>query len=219
MSFDVLAPHYRWMEVVLAGEKLQQCRTAFLGRVAGANKVLILGEGNGRFLLECRRELPNAKITCVDVSARMLGLARERLTRHGARCERIDFVCADALAWKPAEGGFDLIVTHFFLDCFTPEQLAALVGKLANVAAPRANWLLADFQAASSGWRRVRSRLILWSMYRFFRVVTRLPAAQLTSPDALLTQYGFKLREQRVSDWGLLRSDCWERPGGLGQLT
>ena len=29
-SFDLLAPHYRWMEFVLAGRKLQECRTVFL---------------------------------------------------------------------------------------------------------------------------------------------------------------------------------------------
>src|SRR5579864_4929172 len=79
MSFDVLAPHYRWMEVVLAGEKLQRCCTAFLERISGARNVLILGEGNGRFLVECRRKIPKAHIVCVDASARMLTLAQRRL--------------------------------------------------------------------------------------------------------------------------------------------
>src|SRR5215469_5978584 len=71
MSFDVLAPHYRWMEFVLAGKKLQRCRTAFLSQVADRQNVLLVGEGNGRFLVECRRSLKNARITCVDASARM----------------------------------------------------------------------------------------------------------------------------------------------------
>jgi ubiquinone/menaquinone biosynthesis C-methylase UbiE len=211
MSFDVLAPHYRWMEFVLAGDKLQRCRTAFLDRVAESNKVLILGEGNGRFLLECRRKLPNAKITCVDASARMLARARERVAGQGGYRESIDFVCADALAWAPPEPGFDLIVTHFFLDCFQPGQLESLVAKLARAAAPGANWLLADFQSAAAGWQRYRSRLILWMMYRFFRVVTRLPATALTSPDVFLERNGFKLRERELRDWGLLHSDWWQR--------
>ncbi|HXC98086.1 MAG TPA: hypothetical protein VN048_02010, partial [Verrucomicrobiae bacterium] len=29
-DFDLLAPHYRWMEWLLAGPKLHRCRTAFL---------------------------------------------------------------------------------------------------------------------------------------------------------------------------------------------
>jgi ubiquinone/menaquinone biosynthesis C-methylase UbiE len=210
MSFDVLAPHYRWMEFVLAGEKLQRCRTAFLDSVAGAKNILILGEGNGRFLLECRRKSPDARITCVDASARMLSLARKRLDAS-VGCERIEFVCADALGWRPRDGEFDVIVTHFFLDCFRADQLEVLAGKLSRAAAPRANWLLADFQMAATGAQRIRSRVILWMMYRFFRIVTRLPAVKLTSPDAILQQQGFRLYERRISEWGLLHSDWWLR--------
>jgi ubiquinone/menaquinone biosynthesis C-methylase UbiE len=211
MSFDVLAPHYRWMEFVLAGDKLQRCRTAFLPRAAGANRVLILGEGNGRFLLECRRTLPDAKITVVDASAGMLDRARRRLKGQGINVEKIDFVCADALAWMPPKGAYDLIVTHFFLDCFRADQLETLIAKLAQAAAPRANWLFADFQSAPAGWARFRSRLILWLMYRFFTVITRLPANALTSPDPILQQHGFKLREREVFDWELLHSDWWQK--------
>ena len=210
MSFDILAPHYRWMEFVLAGEKLQRCRTAFLDHVAKANKVLILGEGNGRFLRECRRKLPNANITCVDASARMLALARERMTGQGGK---MNFVHADALEWSPSDSGFDLIVTHFFLDCFRREQLESLIAKLARAAAPQASWLLADFQSAGGGVQRYRSQLILWTMYRFFRVVTRLPATALIAPDTYLEQNGFTLRERAVREWGLLHSDWWQRTG------
>jgi hypothetical protein len=48
-------------------------------------------------------------------------------------------------------------------------------------------------------------------MYAFFRLVARLPARQLTSPDDALRRYGFALRERGVSEWGLLRSDKWTR--------
>ena len=208
MSFDVLAPHYRWMEVVLAGEKLQRCRTAFLERIPPAQNVLILGEGNGRFLMECRRKMPSAKILCVDASARMLALAQRRL---GDKRGPTDFVCADALMWVPPKRDFDLIVTHFFLDCFRPEQLDSLMARISEAAAPTANWLLADFQPAPAGLARLRSRLILWVMYRFFRVATRLPAKELTSPDVFLERYGFSLRERAVAEWCLLHSDWWQR--------
>ncbi len=211
MSFDVLAPHYRWMEFVSAGDKLQRCRTAFLDRVTAAKNILILGEGNGRFLLECRRKLPDAKITVVDASAGMLARARGRLARRGVDCGRIDFIRTDALSWTPPEGAFDLIVTHFFLDCFRAEQVEALVATLARAGTPRADWLLADFQTAPAGFARIRSRLILWTMYRFFTFVTRLPASSLTPPAPILERNGFKLLEREVIDLGLLYSDRWQR--------
>jgi len=210
MSFDVLAPHYRWMELVCAGEKLQCCRTAHLAHVLTARHILILGEGNGRFLVACRRQYPRAVITVVDASVRMIELARRRLSRQGVEADRIHFICADALTWTPPAGTFDLIVTHFFLDCFRRDQLELLIPKLARAAAPDAHWLLADFQTAAAGWRRRRSRVILWLMYRFFIAATRLPARTLTRPDGLLEWHGFKLRAREIYDCGLLHSDCWQ---------
>jgi ubiquinone/menaquinone biosynthesis C-methylase UbiE len=210
MSFDILAPHYRWMESVSAGQKLQRCRTAFLSRVPRATNILILGEGNGRFLVECRRRFPQADITVVDASARMIELARKRLARQGVTEDRIRFIHADALAWEPPAVFFDLIVTHFFLDCFRADQLELLIPKLAGAAAPNVHWLLADFRAAAAGWRRGRSRVILWLMYRFFVAATRLSARTLTAPDDLLERYGFNLRARRIYDWELLHSDWWQ---------
>src|SRR3974390_1877768 len=127
MSFDLLAPHYRWMECILAGNKMQSCRTAFLRELSHCQKVLIVGEGNGRFLAACRQYLNSPEITCVDSSSRMLQLARQRLTREQAECRNVEFIHADALEWEPPIGSYDLVVTHFFLDCFQPEQLENLV--------------------------------------------------------------------------------------------
>lgn len=211
MSFDILAPHYRWMECVLAGEKLQRCRTAFLGRVTAARKVLILGEGPGRFLVECRRRLPCARIACVDASERMLAQARRRLPGCRPDANHVTFIHADALEWTPTGGGYDLIVTNFFLDCFRPDQLERMISRLARAAAPDANWLIADFKMPPAGLRRVRGRLILWAMYAFFRAMTRLPARELTAPDSFLERAGFYLHQRVESEWGLLHSDWWRR--------
>lgn len=211
MSFDALAPHYRWMEIALAGEKLQRCRTAFLDRLSPPENILIWGEGNGRFLVECRRRWRGAKILCADASRKMLQLAKERLERYGGSAEQVEFLQADVVAWSPPTGEFDLIVTHFFLDCFRPEQLQNVVSKLATAARQKAAWLLADFQAPEFGMKRVRAQLILNAMYLFFKIATRLPASKLTRPDPFLVRGEFVLSERRVSEWGLLHTDLWHR--------
>lgn len=48
-------------------------------------------------------------------------------------------------------------------------------------------------------------------MYFFFRRATLLPAKYLTSPDSFLQKSGFALRERRLTDWGLLHGDLWQR--------
>ncbi|HZQ47846.1 MAG TPA: class I SAM-dependent methyltransferase, partial [Verrucomicrobiae bacterium] len=126
-DFDFVAPHYRWMEPLLAGRKLQRCRSAFIPSIKPPEHVLFLGEGPGRCLCELLTRHPAARFMCIDSSAGMLRAARANLARQGLDASRVEFVHADALDWQPPAAQFDLIVSCFFLDCFRPDQLARLV--------------------------------------------------------------------------------------------
>ncbi|HLP78983.1 MAG TPA: hypothetical protein VK327_18945, partial [Candidatus Paceibacterota bacterium] len=81
----------------------------------------------------------------------------------------------------------------------------------ADVAAPNARWLIADFQCPATGIKKLRAKLILRSMYVFFQYATNLPARNLVPPDSILERYGFQLRHRAEYEWGLLHSDCWQR--------
>ncbi len=211
MSFDLLAPHYRWMERLCAGEKLQRCRTAFLNAIPAPEHALVYGEGNGRFLAALCRRFPMTQVTVVEASAVMITLAQARLRRAGLENAAVTFVHADALEWQPPAAHFDLIVTCFFFDCFREDQLRCLIPRIAGAAQKQAHWLVADFKIADSGWRRLRSRMIVSFLYAFFRRVTRLPARSLVLPEPFLCAAGFT-RVQRVEhDQGLLFSGCWSR--------
>jgi len=211
MSFDPLAPYYFWMERVLAGGKLQRCRLAWADEVKSAGHALLVGEGHGRFLGECVRRFPSAQITYVDASAGMLEQARRQWIGAGGEAGRVRFIHARLPEWQPEAGAYDLIVTHFFLDCFPPAELTQVLAVLARAARPGARWLLADFRVPERGWARWRARLILASAYAFFRVATKLPAGKITAPDDCLRQNGFELLGRRLSEWGLLHSDLWGR--------
>lgn len=211
MSFDLLAPHYRWMEWLSAGGKLQRCRTALLDAVSTPSKVLVYGEGNGRFLVELCRRFPQAEVTVVDASAVMLKLARRRLQDAGLGAAGVDFIHADALAWKPPAGEFDLLVTCFFLDCFREDELRRLVPVIAAAGRPRAQWLVADFQIAPAGLARLRSRVIVAVLYAFFRRATGLSARELVDPGPLLGAEGFHMLAHEEQDLGMLHSSLWSR--------
>ena len=210
MSFDLLAPHYGWMEFVLAGPRLQRCRTTWIGRLAGCQHLLVAGVGHGPALATVLRMHPHLRVTCVDASAGMLAHAQRSAKRAGADLTRLTFVQASLPDWRPAEK-FDAVATHFFLDCFPPAQLAAVIGCLAAATTPEARWIVSDFAVPDRGLRRLRARAVHALMYRFFRVVTRLPARRLTRPDPLLEQAGFRLLGRRTTEWGLLQADLWQR--------
>jgi SAM-dependent methyltransferase len=213
MSFDTLAPFYRPMEAVLAGRIMQRCRTSFLAEAVGRRRALILGEGPGRFLIELLRSTPGIEVTIVEKSPAMIRQALSRIRKGGFDPSRIAFREMDALTWEPSGRVFDLIVTHFFLDCFRPEELTDLVGRLRDSSTEGARWLLGDFCIPQRGWRRFRARAIHAAMYACFRAATGLSARRLTSPDAYLQGAGFQLAERRFFNFGLIHSDLWIKFG------
>lgn len=85
MSFDRLAPHYTWMEAVLAGRRLQRCRATWLESLADARDILVVGVGHGHFLRRCAARFPHARFTAVDASAAMLREAEARVRREHQR--------------------------------------------------------------------------------------------------------------------------------------
>lgn len=205
-GFDRLAPFYRVMEAISAGDELQRRRLAFLHEIPAPKRVLLAGEGHGRFLPECVRRFPDAEIVVVDSSERMLEIARSKVNS-----ERVEFVRAELPEWNASHGGFDLIVTNFFLDCFPPAELARVIARLNELAAAEADWLLADFEIAPAGPARWRSRIIVSLLYRFFKLATGLKAAALVSPDADLEKSGFSRHRRVTSEWGLLKSEWWKK--------
>jgi len=211
MSFDRIAPFYRSMERVLAGGKLHRCRTMWIGEVRLAQRILLAGEGHGRFLELCPGWFPEAQILCVDASAEMLAIAERRWQRAGGSGKSVQFVQATLPDWSPASGGFDLIVTNFFFDCFALPTLPRVIEALSSMAAPRADWLVADFTLPPCGWRRWRAQAVLALAYAFFRRITQLEARQLIPPDPCLVQAGFRLRRRATLECGLLQSDWWSR--------
>jgi ubiquinone/menaquinone biosynthesis C-methylase UbiE len=210
MSFDRLAPHYNWMESVLAGSRLQRCRTTWIARLAGCRCLLVAGVGHGPALAAVLRAHSQLRITCVDASAAMLSQAERNARKAGADLSRLAFVHATLPNWQPAER-FDAIATHFFLDCFDADQLPGVVAALAALATPDARWIISDFTVPERGLGRIRARLVHALMYAFFRVATRLPARRLTDPAEFLRAAGFTLRGRRTAEWGLLQADWWER--------
>lgn len=211
MSFDRLAPHYGWMERVLAGRLLQRCRTAWIDRLTGCASLLIAGVGHGRLLHAVLPRHPALRVVCVDASAGMLHEAEKRARRARLDLRRVEFVHARLPAWRPSSGVFDAIATPFFLDCFAPPQLDAVIAALAEGAASRAVWLVSDFAVPPRGWARQRARAVHALMYAFFRATVRLPARRLTPADRLLAAHGFVLGGRRTFNHGLLQADWWAR--------
>jgi ubiquinone/menaquinone biosynthesis C-methylase UbiE len=210
MSFNPVAPWYGTLEWIVFGNALQRCRTACLDQLARPKRVLIVGEGNGRFLCELLQCHPQSEVDCVDSSKRMLRLAQQRLTRTlNGHAGGVRWLCQDVTKWSPPKAHYDLVVTHFLLDCFDEAALAGVVDKLARACTNDAIWLLADFSRPADGIARLHAIALVWLMYRFFRLTARIEATELIDPAPLIEREGFGLVRQHLSRKGLLKSEIW----------
>ena len=212
MSFDAIAPSYRALEWLVFGDDLQRCRVACLGEIVAPQRALIAGEGNGRFLCELLRRHPGIEVDCLDASQRMLQLARQRVDRElPGGAESVRFLHQDITSWTAPERHYDLLVTHFILDCFPEAQLTGIIRKLSRAGTDDANWFLADFCVPPTGMARLRARGWLAAMYFFFRITARIPASELIDPTPFLRAEKFALARQYLFREGMLKSESWRR--------
>jgi SAM-dependent methyltransferase len=208
LSFDRIARPYAALERLTFGGALQRARVAMLDDARAARRALTIGEGDGRFLRELLRVNSQVQIDCVEGSAEMIALARASI---GEEAHRVRFHQIDALAWQPDREGYDLVVTHFFLDCLDAAQLAIMIDKLAALSTPRATWLLADFTIPKGRWPALHAQIWVGALYAMFGVAVGLRTQALVDPTPLLEAHGYRCTKSSQSRFGMLRSASWRR--------
>jgi ubiquinone/menaquinone biosynthesis C-methylase UbiE len=212
MNADRIASSYRWLEYAAFGLALEEARFDFLSHAASARRVLILGEGDGRFLerlLRCNR---NASIAVVESSGRMIQLGRQRVPPDDRA--RVEFHQMDAVAQPLPGGSFDCVVSHFFLDILNCRDAEAVIGKVCALLSPGAGWLVSEFQEPPCGVRGLHARLWLGAMYGFFSITTGLRASKLPPYRRMLERRGLVEIDHRERRFGLIRSQVWGKPPG-----
>ena len=201
MNCDLIAPHYWWIERLGMGRALERRRRWFLPELETARRALVLGDGDGRFLRELLRTNPVVHADNVDLSDRMLDLARRK-----AGSERVDYKRADARTLEFSGNEYDLIATHFFFDCFEARELQVLIGRIAAASKPGAQWVVSEFRTPS-----IAARLFVAALYFFFRITTGLKTRTLADHRPILQSHGFRLKEASQSRGGLVVSELWGR--------
>ncbi|MDP9039568.1 MAG: class I SAM-dependent methyltransferase, partial [Acidobacteriota bacterium] len=168
---------------------------------------------------------PQVAAHAVDLSPAMLRLLTQRAhAAHPTAAARLSTQAANALtlalppALPPAET-YDLIATHFFLDCFTQSDLDHLCARVAPHLAPGAAWVLSDFRIPPRGPLRLLARVLVRALYLAFRVLTGLRTSRLPDHASALARIGLTRTAVHHSLGGLLTSELWRSPSGPRQLT
>ena len=204
-NFDRIAPLYRWMEYSTFGRSLERCRNHFLPELQGCYCALVLGDGDGRFLARLLAANPDLRADAVDTSRAMLRLLERRARAARARLRTH---LTSALNFSPRLS-YDLVVTHFFLDCLTQPELDRLCARIVPHLEPGALWVVSEFRipAGAMHWP---SRILVRLLYLAFRLLTGLRTRELPDHAAALTAVGFTRISQHLSLGGLLTSELWQ---------
>ena len=208
-NFDPLAKPYRWLEYLTFGPYLQRTRTHFLNELTHCRHALVLGDGDGRFTAQLLRINPQVQIHAVDASPKMLAALQKSA---GSNANRISTEAADLRHWQPSpDTRYDLIATHFVLDCLTTEEIAHLAQRLISSIAPGAQWLISDFAVPENALGRGIAKSLIRLLYLAFRLLTNLRITHLPDYPQSLTQAGWRLQRDFPHLGGLLVSQIWTR--------
>jgi ubiquinone/menaquinone biosynthesis C-methylase UbiE len=211
-NFDSVARAYRWMEYFSFGHMLERCRFHFLVRCSHARRALVLGDGDGRFTVRLMASNPTVHVDAVDASSAMLALLRDRARRSYRNAEtRLSTTEADIRQFTPTGRDYDLVVSHFFLDCLTSSEVVALIERLSPYMIAEAIWVVSDFAVPEKGWRRLAARIVIRGLYFAFSFLTRLRVHQIPNYAKAFEDNRFRLVDNADFLGGLLVTEVWKR--------
>ena len=208
-NFNLIARPYRWLEYLTLGRSLENCRNYFLSHLLNCRRALVIGDGDGRFLAQLLTHNTHLHADAVDTSSTMLQLLNQRceaaIPDANTRLNSHQF---DALVF-PLDGSYDLIVTHFFLDCLTQSELTALIQRIAKHAVPGTLWLISDFRIPP-GPMQIPAKFLVQTLYLAFRLLTGLRTNRLPDLAAPLNQAGFVQIAHQHRLAGILTAELWQ---------
>lgn len=203
-NFDRVARMYRWAEYAALGPLLSRCRNFYLPQLGECRCALILGDGDGRFTARLLAANAEMHADVVDSSGAMLALLRSRCGE-----ERVRIHHGDALCYEP-QHEVDLVVAHFFFDCFTQDELNGLVARIATAVRPDALWVVSDFRVPA-GAMHWPAQAYIQMLYLAFRVLTGLRIMRLPDYAAALRAAGLAPVAIHRSLFGILTTELWQR--------
>lgn len=204
-----MAPVYDALSRVVFGRSLQAAQTLFLPKIPSDSTILIVGGGTGSLLMEVLVHCAPKHVLFLEASAQMLARARRRVQSHPlAGCPlagRVEFRHGTEADVRPGET-FSVVMLPFVLDLLPENDLKqTFLPSLIRATAPGGVWLVTDFVNSP----KPAHRLILKTMYLFFRLVSGIRATRLPDSYRLLTDAGLRLIDRHSVIGGQVEASYW----------
>ncbi|MEO6283603.1 MAG: class I SAM-dependent methyltransferase [Dyadobacter sp.] len=187
-NYDQVAGSYDMLSRLVFRNSIVHAQQVVLPFLNVPCRLLIVGGGTGWILEELAKIHPSGfVVTYVEISGKMIDLAKKR----NAKQNPVSFIHTTIEDFESSEK-FDVVMTPFLFDNFGNDKAAAVFAKLDQLLLEGGKWLFVDFyidKKINGIWQKI----LLKSMYWFFKIVCRVEASKLPEMEAL-----FRLGEYNV---------------------
>jgi ubiquinone/menaquinone biosynthesis C-methylase UbiE len=202
-NYDNIAGYYDRLSRIVFRRSIIHAQRCLLPYIRERCTVLIVGGGTGWILEEIASIQPaGLEITYVEISAVMLKLSQKRNYKQN----NVQFVHQSIETFIPSHS-YDVILTPFLFDNFNAENVRLIFDKLHGVLKVEGRWLFADFVAGSKVWQK----LLLKTMYTFFRLFSNIEASALNDMEGLFHKYYYQLISEEFHYGRFIRSAVYRK--------
>jgi ubiquinone/menaquinone biosynthesis C-methylase UbiE len=183
-NYNNSAWFYDPLSRLVYGRALINAQVYLLQFIPPKSSILIVGGGTGWILEEITRIYPSGlQITYVEVAEKMMALSQKRNTGNN----RLTFI-NDAIENVIGLTDFDVIITPFLFDNFTPQTQQKVFEHLNCLIKKDGLWLNTDFQLTGKWWQAI----LLKSMILFFKVWCRIESNKVNDIEPYFIKTGYK---------------------------
>jgi ubiquinone/menaquinone biosynthesis C-methylase UbiE len=187
-NYDRIASYYDLLAHIVFGNQLVAAQNHFLPDLDDPKRILVFGGGTGHMMVPLLQLYPDACIHYLESSAAMISKAKARIAPDS---NSVSFTCGTEQELTDKANSYDLIITPFVLDIFKEKYLKSVFKLLFDALSSGGKWIQTDFYVdqSSPGWQK----LMIWLMYKFFRVAARQQNQILPDFDTYFEKFPLRL--------------------------
>lgn len=200
--YDRIAGIYDFLSRVLGGTYLNS-KYLFLEEINTGDNVLYLGGGTGANLSAIVDRIgENGKLIYMELSGEMIKKAKSGIP--ASVLHRVEFLHQGDFSKIP-DGKFDKILTQYFLDILSNEDIHRLFQNINPRVDERSQWLFLDFFDVGG------KKLWLRIMIGFFRMFAGNPRKDLPEYLHYFELYGWNIKKSKLFKKGFIQAWLLER--------
>lgn len=179
-NYDRIAWGYDFLSKRIFGNAIVDSQKCLLKYISPNSSILIVGGGTGKILEDISEIYSSGiAISYVEISKNMLEVSQKRNWKNN----HVHFIHLPIENYT-TDKKFDIIITPFLFDNFSKEKIESVIEQLDAYLKQGGHWLIADFRSDRK-MEKYWQKILLKSMYIFFRFVSKIEAKSLVNMHAI----------------------------------